>query len=337
MGNDGYILLPQAIEEEAKKLLAESGRKVVEAESVEDGVILPLLEKAEAVVLRTGLKMDRRYIEASPQVKTISRTGAGYDNVDIKAATENGVIVTSSIGVNTETVVEHCLTLLTALFKQIFRMDREVRKGNFKVRYKNYPRDIKGKTVGIVGFGKIGSLFAEKCRSLFNMKVCAYDPFVTDELRNSCGDWVQFCSLEDLFSESDIVSVHIPLNEKTGGLIGMDLFKMMKKGAYLINASRGGTVNETDLANALKEGYVEGAGLDVFEKEPPEEDNPLLSMDSVILTPHSAALTSECVLEMAASASRRVLDVLDGVIPENVINPEVLRLDRWSHLRKKRG
>lgn len=333
MADSGYILLPQAIDAEAKQLITDAGRKVVEAESVEKDVILPLLENAEAVVLRTGLKMDRRYIESAPSLKTISRTGAGYDNVDVDASTENGVIVTSSIGVNTETVVEHCLTLLLALYKQIFLMDREVRAGNFKVRYKNYPRDVKGKTLGIVGFGKIGSLFAEKCYRLFNMKVCAYDPFVTDELRNSYGDWVRFCSLEELFASSDIVSVHIPLNEHTRGLIGMELFAKMKRGSYIINASRGGTVKEEDLIKALEEGYLGGAGLDVFEKEPPGEDSPLLSMDSVILSPHSAALTSECVYEMAASAVRRVLAVLDGHVPENVINPEVLRLDRWSHLR----
>jgi D-3-phosphoglycerate dehydrogenase / 2-oxoglutarate reductase len=334
MKSTDYVLLPQPIEEDALALLTESGIDYIITEDTEKSTVYPLLRSASAVILRTGFTMDREAFEAAESLKIVSRTGAGYDNVNVKAATEQGIIVTSSIGVNSESVAEHCLALLLTLYKELFRMDKAVRENNFKIRYKNYPRDLQGKTLGIVGFGKIGSILADKCRSAFFMKVLAYDPFIGEEKKTELQGLVEFTSLKELFSRSDAVSIHIPLTEQTKNLINIDLLQSMKKDAVLINAARGGVVNEADLADVLRKGLLRGAGIDVFSTEPPAEDNPLLPLDSVILSPHSAALTAECVLKMATSAAQRVIDVISGSVPDNVINPEALSLEGWKDLRR---
>jgi D-3-phosphoglycerate dehydrogenase len=147
--------------------------------------------------------------------------------------------------------------------------------------------------------------------------------------------WVAFVELRKLFEMSDIISIHIPLDDATRGLINMELFTLMKPDSYIVNASRGGVINEEDLIEALDKGLCSGAGLDVFEKEPVDKDNPLLQMENVILTPHTAALTAECVVKMAVSAANRVVDIFQGVRPPNIANPELLDTDKWRHLKQR--
>lgn len=333
--NKGYVLLPQPIEEEAHKMLEDAGLKVVVAPDPKPETVAPLMKEAQAIVLRTGIFMDEALIKASDDLWTISRTGGGVDNVDIKAATEHGVIVTSSLGVNATTVAEHTLSLILALFKQFFLMDREVRKNNFKVRYKNYPQDLQGKRLGIVGFGKIGQILAGYFSTVAKTKLLAYDPILSDEVKNSFSETVDFVSLEELLQTADVVSIHVPLNKYTRNMISWEQLKMMKPGSYLVNVSRGGVVNEQDLIKALHEEVIRGAGLDVFESEPIEENNPLLSLDNVILTPHTAALTDECVVRMATEAAKRVITLFKGDQPEKIANPEVLKLEKWQRLKAK--
>jgi len=333
--NKGYVLLPQPIEEEAHKMLEDAGLEVVVAPDPKPETVAPLMKGAKAVVLRTGIYMDPALIKAADDLWTISRTGGGVDNVDLKAATEHGVIVTSSLGVNASTVAEHTLSLILALFKQFFLLDREVRKHNFKIRYKNYPQDVKGKRLGIIGFGQIGQMLAGYFYALGQTRILAYDPMLPDEVKNKFRTTVDFVSLEELLKTADVVSIHVPLTEKTRNMIAWEQLKMMKPGAYLVNVSRGGLVNEQDLIKALKEGVIRGAGLDVFEQEPIAEDNPLLLMNNVILTPHTAALTEECVVRMATEAVKRVLDLFNGNEPEKIANPEVLKLAKWQHLKKR--
>jgi len=329
------VLLPQPIEDEALDLLKKAGIKVIQAPQPSVEKVLPLIKKAQAVVLRTGIKMTGELLENAPELLTISRTGGGVDNVDLKAATRLGIIVTSSLGVNTESVVEHTMALMFSLFKQHFLMDREVRRGNFSIRYKNIPGDLRGKSLGVLGFGRIGSLFAYKCKYLLNMNILACDPYLDEKQKSEYREWVWFVDVQELFKKSDVISIHLPLTESTRGMVDRGLLGMMKTSAFIINTSRGGIINEDDLARALKEGKIAGAGLDVFEKEPPEKENPLLSLENVILTPHSAALTRECVIEMAVSSVRRVLDVFKGYKPDNIANPEVLELEKWNSLKVK--
>ena len=329
------ILLPQPIEDEALNLLRQQDINVVQAPDPGVETILPLMKEAEAVVLRTGIRMTRSLLENAPKLLTISRTGAGVDNVDLETATQKGIIVTSSLGINTDSVVEHTMAIIFCLFKQLFLMDREVRKGNFPIRYKNLSRDLKGKTLGMLGFGRIGSLLAKKCKKMLNMKVLAHDPYLDEKQRADYLEWVEFVDLEGLFKRSDVISIHLPLTESTRGMVGKELLGLMKNSAFIINTSRGGIIREAELALTLKEGVIAGAGLDVFEKEPPQPKNPLMSLGNVVLTPHSAALTRECVVEMAVSAVRRVLDVFDGYKPENIANPEVLIMEKWKSLKIK--
>jgi len=331
----GYVLLPQPIEEEAIQLLREKDVEVVQASDPKPETVAPLMSGAKAIILRTGIKITRDLLERSEYLWTISRTGAGVDNVDLTAATEKGVLVTSSLGVNTTSVAEHGFALILALSKQLFLMDREVRNDNFQIRYKSLSRDLRGKYLGVVGFGRIGSELTRYCSTIFNMKILVYDPYIREDVKKKVSSYVTFTSLEEVFQKSDVVSIHIPLTQETKGMIDWKYFSSMKREAFIINTSRGGVLKESDLVRALNEGRIAGAGLDVFEKEPLEKDNPLLRMENVILTPHSAALTKECVVRMATSAVKRVLDLFNGYIPENIANPEVLSLEKWANLKKK--
>ena len=332
---DKYVLLPQPIEKDAIKLLEKNSISFVIADKPTFEVVKPLMKRCKAIILRTGIKITDELLEDADELLTISRTGGGVDNVDLDAATKKGIIVTSSIGVNTISVIEHALTLMLVLFKQIIILDRAVRENNFRIRYKNLPKDIYKKILGVVGFGRIGSGFARICKESFDMKILAFDEYLGEVKKKEYSSWVEFVDLEYLFKISDIVSIHIPLNEETRGIINNKYLSLMKNSAFLINTSRGGVINEKDLINVLIERKIAGAGLDVFEKEPPDENNPLLKMDNVVLTPHSAALTEECVKRMAVSAVERVLDVFNGFIPDNIANPEVLKNPRWSTMKRK--
>jgi D-3-phosphoglycerate dehydrogenase / 2-oxoglutarate reductase len=328
------VLLPQPIEDEAVRFLEKNHVHWVTAGEPKPAIVGPLMKGAQAIILRTGITVTRELLSYPNDLMMISRTGAGVDNVDIPAATEQGIIVTSSIGVNTTSVVEHGLALILALFKQLFLMDGEVRKGNFSIRYKNCPRDLFGKTIGIVGFGRIGSLIARACNTVFDMKVLAYDVFLNDQQKGTYRNWVTFTDLPDLCMHSDVISIHTPLNRDTEKMFNRAFFSGMKRTAFIINTSRGGVIDEQDLIEALREGVIAGAGLDVFENEPIKSGNELLSMKNVILTPHTAALTEECVNRMAVAGAERVVDLFNGFIPENVANPEVLSRGRWKYLKK---
>jgi len=335
MANEMTVLLPQPIEAEALGVLEKNGVRLITAAAPKPEIVGPLMKEARAIVLRTGIKVTRELLAYPNELMMISRTGAGVDNVDIPAATEKGIIVTSSIGVNTTSVAEHALALILALFKQLFLMDSEVRKGNFAIRYKNLPQDLRGKTIGIVGFGRIGSSIAQACHAIFAMKVLAYDALLTDAQKAQYKEWVTFVDLAELSRNADVISIHTPLTPDTKGMFNGRFFAAMKKTAFIINTSRGGVINEPDLVRALKEGVIAGAGLDVFDQEPIPPGNELLSLPNVILTPHTAALTEECVTRMAVAGAERVVDLFDGFTPDNVANPEVLSHERWKHLKKK--
>ncbi len=335
MANEMTVLLPQPIEAEAVGVLEKNGVRLITASAPKPEIVGPLMKEARAIVLRTGIKVTRELLAYPNELMMISRTGAGVDNVDIPVATEQGIIVTSSIGVNTTSVAEHALALILALFKQLFRMDGEVRKGNFAIRYKNLPQDLREKTIGIVGFGRIGSSIAQACHTIFAMKVLAYDALLTDLQKKQYREWATFTDLPELSRNADVISIHTPLTPETERMFDRRFFSGMKKTAFIINTSRGGVINEADLVRALKEGVIAGAGLDVFEHEPIKPENELLSLPNVILTPHTAALTEECVTRMAVAGAQRVVDLFNGFIPENVANPEVLSLERWKQLKKR--
>ena len=330
------VLLPEPIEEEARKLLEDGGLCVVQSPDARPETVKPLMKGADAVVLRTGIRMSAELIESGDRLAAISRTGAGFDNVDVQAATKRGVIVSSSIGANTHTVAEHTLALILSVAKQLPVLDRETRAGNFKVRHSYLPRDLRGAVLGAIGFGRIGQEVAQACATSLGMTVMAFDAYLPEQARAAHRSWVRFCSLEEVLASADVVTIHVPLTPDTKGLINSARIAQMKDGALIVNTSRGGIFDEPALAAALASGKLGGAGIDVFEKEPPSADNPLLGAPRAILTPHAAALTRECTVRMAVLAAQRVLDQVAGWVPDNVANPDVLKLERWNQLRKRR-
>jgi D-3-phosphoglycerate dehydrogenase / 2-oxoglutarate reductase len=323
------VLLPQPIEPEAVALLEEKNCTIVTAVDPKPETVLPLIKDAHGLILRTGITMTRDLLAEAGRLLVIARTGGGLDNVDVEAATEMGILVTSNLGVNTISVAEHVLSMMLALSKRLYSMDRAVRQGDFGIRYQNLPRDINGKTIGLLGFGRIGSKIGRICRQVFDMQVLAFDPYLAPEKKKELHDEVQLVELKQLLSDSDVISIHVPLTDQTRHLVDRPEISLMKPEAILINASRGGVVNETALCDALQNNRIAGAGLDVFSQEPMPEDHPLLKLENVILTPHSAALTSECVTRMATEAAKCVLDVFSGHEPTNVANPLILESGRW--------
>lgn len=325
MGFKRTVLLPQPIEQEADQYLQDAGCDIIRCDVCSFEEVGKKLKDAEAVVLRTGIKFTKELLALGPNLKVISRTGAGVDNVDLEAATEQGIIVSSSLGANTESVAEHALTMMLTLIKNIKMLDNEVRSGNFDIRYTNPSNDMTHKTLGLLGFGRIGSRLAEMCHTIFQAKIIAFDEYLPVEIQKKYESWVTFVDYETLLKESDFISIHVPLTPETRDMIDYNSMQKMKKSSFLINTSRGGIINEADLAKALKEGLLAGAGLDVFDKEPIEKDNPLLEVDNVLMTPHTAALTEECVVRMAMQGVERVVDYFEGRESTNVANPEVLK------------
>ncbi|MFH1487793.1 MAG: hydroxyacid dehydrogenase [Pseudomonadota bacterium] len=326
------VLLPQPIESEAVGLLQSAGCEIVVSPDPKPETVIPLLARAEGLILRTGIKITRELLVHAEALSIISRTGGGLDNVDVDAATDRGIVVTSNLGVNTSSVVEHALSLMLALSKQLFAMDRAVRNEQFSIRYKNLPRDLREKTLGLLGFGRIGSELGRVCRDIFSMKIIAFDPLLPEEMKTRYREWVEFVGLQALFSRSDVLSIHAPLTEDNRHMVGEREIAWMKPEAIVINTSRGPLIDEKALIRALSGRNISGAGLDVFSKEPVPPDDPLLKLDNVILTPHTAALTQECVIRMAAEAAQCVIDLFSGKRPRNVANEEVLASDRWKHL-----
>jgi D-3-phosphoglycerate dehydrogenase len=324
------ILLPQPIEKDAFSLLEAANLEIVLAPDKQPETIARLLKGAQAVILRTGITFNKELMNHADDLWVISRTGAGVDNVDVAAATEMGILVTSIPGGNTNSVVEHVVALIFALAKQLFLMDREVRQNHFGIRFKNIPRDLRGKTLGVVGLGRIGSELARICFQTFGMSILGYDPYLTSEAKALLQGWVQFSNMEKLFRQSDVVSIHIPLMPNTQKLIGDRELGWMKPDAFIINTSRGGVLDEEALIRCLTEKRIAGAGLDVFVQEPLEKDSPLKKLDNAILTPHTAALTRECVVRQAMEAAKAVIEIHRGKTPSGMVNPEVLLKPRWQ-------
>jgi D-3-phosphoglycerate dehydrogenase len=329
------VLLPQPIESEALLMLEEAGIEIVSSPDPSPETVRPLLDGVHGIILRTGIKITRELLSHADELQIVSRTGGGLDNVDVDAATERGVVVTSNLGVNTNSVVEHVLAFMFALSKQLPLMNREVRDGNFSIRYQNLPSDVKGKTLGVIGFGRIGSELGRLCHQTFGMKVLAFDPFLPQEIKDTYGDWVQFPDIQELFSNSDVISIHVPLTEETRNMVGERELSWMKSGAIIVNTSRGSLIDEVALFHALRDKEIAGAGLDVFSQEPVPVDSPLLSLDNILLTPHSAALTNECVIRMATEAAQCVMDLFSGMEPKNIANRKVLELDQWKQVSQR--
>jgi D-3-phosphoglycerate dehydrogenase len=276
-------------------------------------------------VIRSGTKVTAELIEAAESLKVIGRAGVGVENIDVEAASKRGVVVMNTPGGNNVTTAEHTISLMLALARHIPQAVASLKSGEWK-RDKFMGVELCNKTLGVIGLGNVGSIVAERAAGL-RMKVIGHDPFVAPESAARLG--VELVSLEEIFARSDFITVHVPLMNETRGMINRKAFAKMKKGVRIINCARGGIVDEQDLAQALQEGKVAGAALDVYVDEPPSPEHPLLKLEQVITTPHLGASTDEAQLNVAIAVAEQMVDFLSrGVIRYAVnvpsVSPELL-------------
>lgn len=277
------------------------------------------LAGADAIIVRL-FPLTAETLAVAPRLRVIGRHGAGVDNVDLAAATRRKIPVVFVPHTHALSVAEHAIMLMLALAKRLRRLDEAVRGGEFHVRTQIRGMELNGKTLGVIGFGTIGRLVAEKCRAAFAMRVLAYDPYVTSGLPIQAE---LVTDLDGLLRESDVVTLHVPLTADTRAMLGRRQLALLKPTALVINTSRGEIVDEEALAGALHAGRIAGAAVDVYTTEPPPGDHPLLSAPNTVLTPHAAAHTEEALQRMAVSVANDVLAVLRGERPQHVANPEV--------------
>jgi D-3-phosphoglycerate dehydrogenase len=277
---------------------------------------------ADAIVVRMT-RIDAAVIDAAPQLRIVARHGVGYETVDVEALTARGIPLALVGDVNSGAVAEHTLALMLALAKRLTAYDRATREGNFAIRDTFAARELADRTVLVIGFGRIGREVAKRC-ACFGMSVIAADPFVEASTVEAAG-YAHVSDFHAALDRADYVTIHVPRLPGAGYLFGAPEIAALKPEAAVLNLSRGGVVDEGALRQALSSGNLRGAALDVFEDEPPGKENPLFALDSVIVSPHCAALTEECVRRMALACADNVLAALDGHLdPELVVNREVL-------------
>ena len=262
----------------------------------------------DAISIRTA-KLPNEIISSAKKLQVISRHGVGYDNIDLKSTKEIGATLTITATANAVAVAEHVMFMLLNISKRKDMYDQSVKSGKFNDRNK-LPKTIElwGKNILIAGFGRIGQALIKRCLG-FEMNVFVYDPYINDEKIKSLGG-KKVDDIKDAVKEMDAISLHMPLNDETRNIINYDLLRSMKKNCIVINAARGGIINEIDLDKALRENLIFGAGLDVFETEPPKSDNPLLKNDKVFLSPHTAAFTEECMIRMGKETIQNIICLL---------------------------
>jgi len=291
-------------------------------------VLIAKIPSYHGLVVRSETKVTAAVIAAATNLRVIGRAGIGVDNVDVDAATKKGIVVMNTPGGNNVTTAEHAISMMLSLARSIPQATASMKSGKWeKGRFMG--TEVFNKTLGIIGIGNIGGLVADRAQGL-QMKVIAYDPFISPEAATRLG--VELVSLDELYERADFVSIHTPLNAETRNLVGESAFAKMKKGVRVINCARGGIVDEDALAVAIQEGKIAGAALDVFAKEPPPPDHPLLQLPQVICTPHLGAATSEAQVNVAIAIAQQIVAYLcDGVI-QNAINVPSMSPDQLEIL-----
>ena len=317
-----YILDQQFLSdkehEQLKNAFTSAGHEILFREWKTSQEVIDGARDADAIILM-AVQITREVIEALPNLKVISRCGIGYDNVDWRAATEHGVVVCNVPDHCIYEVACHTFTMLLALERQLIPFMQRAREGGYANGKEIKCHRVKGQTLGILGYGRIDRELAPMALGV-GMKVLAYDPYVKEPDRPGV---TMAASMDEVLRNADAVSIHLHLNAETAHMISMPQLRMMKKSAFLLNASRGGVVNTEDLMEALKTGEIAGAGLDVIENEPLRTDHEIFHMPQVIFTPHVGMYTEEAMEDMYNKLSAQALDVLAGRWPNNVVNPEV--------------
>ena len=305
--------------------LKTSGMRVIDlrGSGIKDSIFIKALKQADAVLCGNDLRVDDHLFNKAPKVRVIAKLGVGLDTVDIAAASRRGVVVIHTPGANNQAVADHTFALILSLARKIRYCDQSLREKRWE-HTKIIGVEIWQKTIGIIGLGAIGRCVALRAKG-FQMKIVACDPYWPVEF--AAEQDIEKLSLDKLLRVSDIVTIHAPLTPENKELINAKTLELMKPTAFLINAARGGIVNESDLHQALKTGLIAGAGIDVFEHEPPH-DSPLLGLENVVLTPHTAAFTHEAMNNMSMRVVEQLIDFYHGKKPIHVVNPEVFKATR---------
>jgi len=311
------ILVSDSLSEEGLKILKEVKEFQVDVKTdLKPEQLKEIIKDYDALIVRSATKVTKDIIGAATNLKVVGRAGVGLDNVDLDAATQKGIIVMNTPAGNTISTAEHTVSMILSLSRNIPQANASTKKGEWK-RSKFMGVELYNKILGIVGFGRIGSEVAKRAFS-FGMKILAYDPFLSKEVAENIG--VEVVELKDLFTRSDYITVHTPLTEETKHLISKEQFAIMKKGVRVVNCARGGIIDEVALAEAIKEGKVAGAAIDVFEKEPVAPESELLKLENVVVTPHLGASTEEAQVNVAIEVAEIVRDALLGKGIRNAAN-----------------
>ena len=305
------ILVIQPIHEEGINLLKDNSDFEYEVvDNIDTEFLKSKIKDCDGISIRTA-KLSGEVIEAANNLKIISRHGVGYDNIDLEVSKKKDITLAITATANAVAVAEHVMFMILNISKRGSMYDDTVKSGKFNERNK-LPKTVElwNKNILIAGFGRIGQALIKRCLG-FEMNVFVFDPFVSKEFIEKRGG-TKVDNLSETSKDMDAMSLHIPLNDETKNIINYELLKSMKKNCIIINAARGGIVNEVDLDRALNENLIFGAGLDVFETEPPAENNPLLKNEKVFLSPHTAAFTEECMTRMGKETIQNIFDFFDG-------------------------
>lgn len=309
------VLVSDSISQRGVDILKNAGLKVEVKTGMSPGELKKEIGKYDALVIRSATKVTADIIQAAKKLRVIGRAGSGLDNVDKEAATKRGIVVMNTPGGNTITTAEHTVALLLSMARQVPQATASMKQGKWEKK-KFMGVELYNKTIGIIGIGNIGSHVAKTAQGM-GMKVMAYDPYLSEEKSKTLG--VTSASLDDLIKKADFITLHIPLTNETKNIINAGRIAMMKKGVRIINASRGGVVDEAALYDALKSGHVAAAALDVFEKEPPV-GSPLCQLDNFICTPHLGAATEDAQENVAIAVSQQIVDYLIHNTIRNAVN-----------------
>lgn len=315
------VLIPDNVHQNAIDILAKTSGLAVDAPgklSQED--LIQQVPEANALIIRSGVKITPEVFAAAPNLKAIARAGVGVDNINLQAATEHNVVVMNTPGGNTISTAEHTFGLMLALARHTVPGHTSLAAGRWD-RKKFVGVELKGKTLGVLGFGRIGQAVAVRAKA-FDMNVIAYDPYAPDTIFSALS--VPQVTLDELYAQSDFITLHAPVTGETRGLIDAGAIGKMKADVRLINAARGGLINDADLAEGIQAGKVAGAALDVYEPEPPATDNPLLGLDNVLHTPHLAASTIDAQITVAVEAAHLIIAALQKNEFSHVVNQDVL-------------
>jgi len=318
------VLLNTGIHEEAVGML-EAEVKILGPLNNEQTLALEDKAGIQAIIAGSTLDLSGETMDLFPHLRVLARPGIGVDNVDIPAATERGICVINTPDAPTESTAEHAVALIMNLAARICDGDRALRQGQWKVRREIRGVELKGKTVGVIGLGRIGSRVAEICKQGLKMRVLGYDPYIDPARAEALG--VELAEeLMNIVPQADFLTIHVPNTPETRGMINAKVLAAMKPSAYLINCARGPIVDERALIKALRSRTIAGAGLDVYDPEPPDMDNPLFSLPNTVCTPHTGSFTEDGVRAMGLGAAEGVLAVLRGERPRGMaqlVNPEV--------------